>query len=135
MKRLFFATFFENLDIDSVCVPVAKLISIMYVDSIHYLFILFGRWFVFIHIYSTLFTQDFDVAPEGETIEESHNNLDVITDYLLEKQKETNINLLWATQNLFSNPRYMNGGMTNPDVQVSIYIIIFKIESEIEGSF
>ena len=75
------------------------------------------------------------MAPEGETIEESHNNLDVITDYLLEKQKETNINLLWATQNLFSNPRYMNGGMTNPDVQVSIYIIIFKIESKIEGSF
>lgn len=75
------------------------------------------------------------MAPEGETIEESHNNLDVITDYLLEKQKETNINLLWATQNLFSNPRYMNGGMTNPDVQVSIYLIIFKIESEIEGFF
>jgi xylose isomerase len=80
-------------------------------------------------LYSTLLYSvhtDFDVAPEGETIEESHNNLDVITDYLLEKQKETNINLLWATQNLFSNPRYMNGGMTNPDVQVSIYIILYQ---------
>ena len=61
---------------------------------------------------------DFDVAPEGNTIEESMANLDVITDYLLEKQKETGVNLLWATQNLFSNPRYMNGGMTNPDLHV-----------------
>ncbi len=29
--------------------------------------------------------------------------------------------LLWATQNLFSHPRYMNGGMTNPDVHVFCY--------------
>lgn len=61
---------------------------------------------------------DFDVAPEGETIQESMANLDVITDYLLEKQKETGVNLLWATQNLFTNPRYMNGGLTNPDLHV-----------------
>jgi len=64
---------------------------------------------------------DFDVAPEGESIQESMANLDVITDYLLEKQKETGINLLWATQNLFTNPRYMNGGMTNPDLHVFCY--------------
>lgn len=30
-------------DLDSVCVPISKLINIMYVDSIHYLSILFGR--------------------------------------------------------------------------------------------
>mmetsp|Transcript_25007 Transcript_25007/g.59443 ORF Transcript_25007/g.59443 Transcript_25007/m.59443 type:complete len:455 (-) Transcript_25007:128-1492(-) len=64
---------------------------------------------------------DFDVAPEGETIEESWKNLDIITDYLKEKQDETGVKLLWATQNLFSNPRYMNGGMTNPEVDVFCY--------------
>mmetsp|Transcript_38154 Transcript_38154/g.46543 ORF Transcript_38154/g.46543 Transcript_38154/m.46543 type:complete len:443 (+) Transcript_38154:80-1408(+) len=61
---------------------------------------------------------DFDVAPEGATIAESQANLDTITDYLLQKQGETGIKLLWATQNLFTNKRYMNGGMTNPDLSV-----------------
>lgn len=64
---------------------------------------------------------DFDVAPEGDTLEESLANVDVMTEYLLEKQKETGVKLLWATQNLFSHPRYMNGGMTNPDVHVFCY--------------
>ena len=64
---------------------------------------------------------DFDVAPEGATLRESMANLDTITDYLLEKQKETGVNLLWATQNLFTNPRFMNGGMTNPDFHVFCY--------------
>ena len=64
---------------------------------------------------------DFDVAPETDSLEESMKNIDIITDYLLEKQKETGIKLLWATQNLFSHPRYMNGAMTNPDVHVFCY--------------
>jgi xylose isomerase len=64
---------------------------------------------------------DFDVAPEGDSLEESFANLDIIADYLLEKQKETGVKLLWATQNLFSNPRYMNGAMTNPDVHTFCY--------------
>ncbi|KAG7350962.1 D-xylose isomerase [Nitzschia inconspicua] len=64
---------------------------------------------------------DVDVAPEGANIDESFANLDAVTDYMLEKQKETGVKLLWSTQNLFSNPRYMNGGMTNPDLQVFCY--------------
>mmetsp|Transcript_21527 Transcript_21527/g.27836 ORF Transcript_21527/g.27836 Transcript_21527/m.27836 type:complete len:445 (-) Transcript_21527:276-1610(-) len=64
---------------------------------------------------------DFDVAPEADTLEESLKNVDLITDYLLEKQKETGVKLLWATQNLFTNPRFMNGGMTNPDLHVFCY--------------
>mmetsp|Transcript_21719 Transcript_21719/g.60362 ORF Transcript_21719/g.60362 Transcript_21719/m.60362 type:complete len:475 (-) Transcript_21719:95-1519(-) len=62
---------------------------------------------------------DYDVAPESATsLEESMENVDILTDYLLEKQKETGVKLLWATQNLFSHPRYMNGAMTNPDMLV-----------------
>ena len=64
---------------------------------------------------------DFDIAPEGNSLEESLGNVDAITDYMLEKQGETGVKLLWATQNLFSHPRYMNGGMTNPDVHVFCY--------------
>ena len=64
---------------------------------------------------------DFDVAPEGTSLEESMQNVDIITDYLLEKQKKTGVQLLWATQNLFSHPRYMNGAMTNPDLHVFCY--------------
>jgi xylose isomerase len=61
---------------------------------------------------------DFDVVPEGATIEESNRNLDIISDYLLQKQQETGVKLLWCTQNLFSHPRYMHGGLTSPDVHV-----------------
>jgi len=35
---------------------------------------------------------------------------------MLQKQKETGIKLLWATQNLFSNPRYKDGASTAPDL-------------------
>ena len=44
-----------------------------------------------------------------------------ITDYALKKQKETGIQLLWGTANLFSHPRYMNGASTNPDFNVVAY--------------
>eukprot|EP00949_MAST-11_sp_MAST-11-sp1_P004360 g4360.t1 len=64
---------------------------------------------------------DRDVAPEGATLEETNKNLDRVVDLLEELQKSTGIKLLWATQNLFSHPRYMNGAATNPDVHVFAY--------------
>jgi len=59
---------------------------------------------------------DRDVSPECATIEETNANFDVIADKLAAKQAETGIKLLWGTCNLFSHERFMNGGMTNPDV-------------------
>ena len=64
---------------------------------------------------------DRDVSPEGKNLEESDKMLDEIVDYLEMKQKETGKKLLWATQNLFSHARYMNGGATNPDANVFAY--------------
>ncbi|KAK7489484.1 hypothetical protein BaRGS_00019283 [Batillaria attramentaria] len=61
---------------------------------------------------------DRDIAPEGENIKESAANLDAITDMALDLQQKTGVKLLWATCNLFSNPRYMNGAATNPDAHV-----------------
>jgi xylose isomerase len=58
---------------------------------------------------------DRDVAPELETIDDTNALLDILSDYMLVKQKETGIKLLWGTANLFSHPRYANGAATNPD--------------------
>ncbi|XP_020613534.1 xylose isomerase-like [Orbicella faveolata] len=58
---------------------------------------------------------DRDIAPEGENLEETNANLDQLTDLALELQEKTGVKLLWATCNLFANPRYMNGAASNPD--------------------
>ncbi len=57
---------------------------------------------------------DVDLVPEADDIKETNKRLDEITDYILEKMKDTNIKCLWGTANMFSNPRFMNGaGSTN----------------------
>ncbi|MCH7411007.1 xylose isomerase [Belliella sp. DSM 111904] len=61
---------------------------------------------------------DIDLIDEGASIEEYEERMKIITDYALEKQKETGVKLLWGTANVFSNPRYMNGASTNPDFDV-----------------
>jgi len=64
---------------------------------------------------------DFDLIEEGDSLEESTKRIQFITDYALEKQNASGIKLLWGTANLFSNPRYMNGGATNPDFDIVSY--------------
>ncbi len=64
---------------------------------------------------------DFDLVNEGETLSESTGRLERITDYADEKQKASGVQLLWGTASLFTNPRYMNGAMTNPDFEVLAY--------------
>ena len=61
---------------------------------------------------------DRDIAPEGASLAESNRNLDAVIKVVKEMQAETGIKLLFGTANLFSNPRYMNGASTNPDVMV-----------------
>jgi len=61
---------------------------------------------------------DRDMAPEGESVEESEQNLARMVELARERQQETGIKLLWGTANLFSHPRYMNGAATNPDFAV-----------------
>lgn len=61
---------------------------------------------------------DVDAVDYTNDIKENDKRLNAITDYLLEKQKETGVKLLWGTANLFSNRRYMNGAATNPDFHV-----------------
>lgn len=61
---------------------------------------------------------DRDMAPEGKTLAESHDNLEKICKMALQLQKDSEVKLLWGTANLFSHPRYMCGAATNPDPKV-----------------
>ena len=60
---------------------------------------------------------DRDVAPEGTTLRETNENFDAVVQVLQEEQQRTGIELLWGTANLFSNPRYMHGAGTSPNVE------------------
>jgi xylose isomerase len=60
---------------------------------------------------------DTDVVGDGsvfEIEERLHKIIPVAQQY----QKETGVQLLWGTANVFSNARYMNGASTNPDFNV-----------------
>ena len=61
---------------------------------------------------------DRDVAPEGKTLKESHANLDAVVKVLKEEQARSGVKLLWGTANLFSNPRYVHGAATSPNLDV-----------------
>ncbi|MBN8838524.1 MAG: xylose isomerase [Sphingobacteriia bacterium] len=61
---------------------------------------------------------DVDVVDFTNDVADNEKRLHAITDYLLEKQKQSGVKLLWGTANLFSNKKYMNGAATNPDFAV-----------------
>jgi xylose isomerase len=61
---------------------------------------------------------DRDMAPEGASVAESEFNLETMVALARERQEATGMKLLWGTANLFSHPRFMNGGATNPNFAV-----------------
>jgi xylose isomerase len=61
---------------------------------------------------------DRDVAPEGATPRESHDNFLRMVDVLGEKQQASGRKLLWGTANLFSHRRFMSGAASNPDPEI-----------------
>ncbi len=61
---------------------------------------------------------DRDVAPEGATPRESHENFKRMVDVLGEHQQRTGMKLLWGTANLFGHRRFMSGAASNPDPAV-----------------
>lgn len=57
---------------------------------------------------------DVDLVPEADDIKKTNEELDEISDYILEKSRQTGIKCLWGTANMFGNPRFCNGaGSTN----------------------
>lgn len=61
---------------------------------------------------------DVDLVPEAEDIRETNRLLDVVTDHILEKMRETGIRCLWGTANMFGNPRFMNGAGSSNSADV-----------------
>ena len=61
---------------------------------------------------------DTDLVDPADDIEEYEARMKAITDYAQEKMKETGIELLWGTANVFGHKRYMNGAATNPNFDV-----------------
>ena len=61
---------------------------------------------------------DFDLVDEGPTLAESEKRIEAMVAYAKQKQKASGVKLLWGTSSLFTNPRYMNGGATNPNFDV-----------------
>ncbi len=61
---------------------------------------------------------DVDVVDYTNNINDNDNRLQALVDYAKQKQQQSGVKLLWATANLFSHRRYMNGAATNPDFHV-----------------
>lgn len=64
---------------------------------------------------------DVDVVEYTNDVMENERRLQVMTEYLAQKQAASGVKLLWGTANLFSHRRYMNGAATNPDFQVLVH--------------
>ncbi|QJC51010.1 xylose isomerase [Paenibacillus albicereus] len=64
---------------------------------------------------------DRDIAPEGDTLQETNRNLDEIVALLKDGMKSSGRRLLWNTANMFSNPRFTHGAGTAPSADVFAY--------------
>lgn len=64
---------------------------------------------------------DRDIAPEGETLKETNENLDEIVVFCKELMAKYNKKLLWGTANLFTNPRFVHGAGTTCNADVFAY--------------
>ncbi|MEH6992149.1 xylose isomerase [Neobacillus drentensis] len=64
---------------------------------------------------------DIDIAPEGSTLIETNENLDVIVSMIKDYMKTSKTKLLWNTANMFTNPRYTHGAATSPNADVFAY--------------
>lgn len=64
---------------------------------------------------------DADIAPEGDSLKETYENLDVITAMLKDYMKDSKTKLLWNTSNMFTHPRFVHGAATSNNADVFAY--------------
>ncbi len=64
---------------------------------------------------------DLDIAPEADTLAETNQRIAKMVKLARKLQRDTGVRLLWGTSNLFSNPRFMAGGGTNPSPAIFAY--------------
>ncbi|WP_134704521.1 xylose isomerase [Ammoniphilus sp. YIM 78166] len=65
---------------------------------------------------------DRDIAPEGNTLQETNKNLDVIVSMIKDYMKTSKTKLLWNTANMFSNARFTHGAGTTCNADVYAYV-------------
>ncbi|XP_068200260.1 LOW QUALITY PROTEIN: xylose isomerase-like [Palaemon carinicauda] len=64
---------------------------------------------------------DRDMAPEGDSYEETNRYLDEMVTLACDLQRQTGTRPLYFSADLFTHPRYMNGAASNPDAHVFAY--------------
>ena len=64
---------------------------------------------------------DRDVAPEGDTLKQSNENLDEIVKCIEDGMAKTGKKMLWGTACLFANPRFMHGAATSSNADAFAY--------------
>jgi xylose isomerase len=64
---------------------------------------------------------DRDIAPEGETLQETNKNLDSIVAMIKEYMTTSKTKVLWNTANMFSHPRFVHGAATTCNADVFAY--------------
>ncbi|MFL2125050.1 xylose isomerase [Marinilactibacillus psychrotolerans] len=64
---------------------------------------------------------DVDIAPEGESLKETFENMDIIVDLIKKKMETSKTKLLWNTVNNFSHPRFVHGAASSNNADVFAY--------------
>ncbi len=64
---------------------------------------------------------DRDIAPEGDTLQETNRNLDVIVEMIEQHMQSSGAKLLWNTACLFTHPRFVHGAGTTSNADVYAY--------------
>jgi len=64
---------------------------------------------------------DLDIAPEADSLAETNKGFDKMVKLAKKLQRDTGVELLWGTSNLFANPRFMSGAATNPSPEIYAY--------------
>lgn len=64
---------------------------------------------------------DRDIAPEGDQLSQTNDNLDAVVDVLEAEQQRSGVKLLWGTANMFTHQRFMHGAATSCNADVFAY--------------
>ncbi|MDO9099345.1 MAG: xylose isomerase [Caldisericota bacterium] len=64
---------------------------------------------------------DRDIAPEGDTLRETNQNLDTIVGLIEDHMKTSPVRLLWGTANMTGHPRFVHGVATSCNADVFAY--------------
>ncbi|RSL35345.1 xylose isomerase [Salibacterium salarium] len=74
---------------------------------------------------------DVDIAPEGDSLRETNQNLDTIVGLMKDYMKDSETKLLWNTANNFTHPRFIHGAATSNNADAFAYAAA-KVKKQLE---